>query len=67
MKTTTSTPMLWTEMTDDLSETVNGGYHNCHHHCHYEKPKVEKKCEAPKPKPVTMSYYWCYSSMPKSC
>jgi hypothetical protein len=45
MKTITSTPMLWTEMTDDLSEAVNGGKHGCHQsYYHCEKPK-EKKCE----------------------
>ena len=37
--------MLWTEMTDDLSEAVNGGS-GCYekHYCYYEKPKKEK-CE----------------------
>jgi hypothetical protein len=46
MKTTTSTPMLWTEMTDDSSEAVNGGSYSCHKSYYYcEKPKKEKKCE----------------------
>jgi hypothetical protein len=43
MQATTSTPMLWTEMTDDSSEAVNGG--GCHKSYYYcEKPK-EKKCD----------------------
>jgi hypothetical protein len=47
MKTTTSTPMLWTEMTDDLSEAVNGGKYGCHQSYYYcEKPKEEKKCKS---------------------
>jgi hypothetical protein len=47
MKATTSTPMLWTEMTDDLSETVNGGSYSCYNSYYYcEKPKKkEKECE----------------------
>ncbi len=45
MQATTSTPMLWTEMTDDSSEAVNGGkngYYKCYY---YEKPK-EEECES---------------------
>jgi hypothetical protein len=42
MSTTTSNPILWTEMTDDLSEAVNGGGWN--KYCYYyEKPK-KKEC-----------------------
>jgi hypothetical protein len=47
MKATTSTPMLWTEMTDDSSEAVNGGSYNCHKSYYYcEKPKKEKECKS---------------------
>jgi hypothetical protein len=62
MKTTTSTPMLWTEMTDDSSEAVNGGSYNCYNSYYYcEKPK-EKECKTyEKPK------YWdkCHSYQSK--
>jgi hypothetical protein len=44
MTTTTSTSMLWTEMTDDSSEAVNGGkYWSYKSYYHCEKPKEEKK------------------------
>ena len=47
--------MLWTEMTDDLAESVNGGYH-CHQQSYYycEKPKKEYHCESYK----EPSYSW---------
>ncbi len=45
MKTTTSTPMLWTEMTDDLAESVNGGRHCRQSYSYCEKPKKEY-CES---------------------
>jgi hypothetical protein len=68
MKTTTSTSMLWTEMTDESSEAVNGGGYNCEQSYYYcEQPK-EKKCEYYE----EPSYYYeekeydkCYSYKPK--
>jgi hypothetical protein len=68
MKTTTSTPMLWTEMTDDLAETVNGGSHGCQNSYYYEKPK-EEKCESYYEEPnycyEEKEYNKCYSYKPK--
>jgi hypothetical protein len=54
MQPTTSISMLWTEMTDELSETVNGGKNDCYqsYYCG-EKPK-EKNCESYE----EPSYYW---------
>jgi hypothetical protein len=70
MKATTSTPMLWTEMTDDLSETVNGGGYNCHKSYYYcEKPKKkEKECEYYYEEPSKSwekQYDYCSSYKPK--